>query len=217
MSSNIFKKSFENKFEAKQRVQNIHKGWAYLFAALVLLGAYSYFFFYPQLIQFLEAPKALESMEENIKKIEDVERPALQASRDLKKAAYDAELNTVEENIDHIFPAGIDKLGIVKRLENFATAIEAKNPPFDFNSITFGQPVKGNAFTILPISTSIQSSSTNFDRFLELVNLSGRMDTEIPIRLMEISNISIRYKGVDARTGKDKGVDFSVQLNAYSR
>ncbi len=33
---------------------------------------------------------------------------------------------------------------------------------------------------------------------------------------MEISNISVNYKGAD-KTGKDQGVDFKVQLKAYSR
>jgi len=34
---------------------------------------------------------------------------------------------------------------------------------------------------------------------------------------MEISNINIRYRGIDKQTGQDQGVDFSVKLNAYSR
>ena len=70
---------------------------------------------------------------------------------------------------------------------------------------------------VLPISTSIHSSRTNFDRFIQLINLSGDLESDILIRLMEISNISIRYQGVDTKTGEDKGVDFTVKLSAYSR
>ena len=211
------KKPGTDEHALKEKNKNTRMAYVYLGLAMVLLLSYSVYFFYPQAKAFIEAPATLASLQEEAKHYDEVTLPGLTQTRDLKEAAYNEELTQVEKNINTIFPGNIDKLGLVKRLENFATAIDSQYPPFEFNSITFEKPVKGSAYTILPISTSIHSSRANFDRLIELVNLSGQLDSETPIRLMEISNVSIRYRGVDATTGKDNGVDFTVKLNAYSR
>jgi hypothetical protein len=222
-SSNIFKNPLDKSKAAqitrqkRQKNRNRMSAYTYLTFALVLLMTYSFLFLYPQVQQFLRAPATLQTMEDSIEEYDRVILPTLKKTRDLKKSAYDEQAESIRQNIDRIFPLTIDKLGIVRRLENFATAIHAKNPPFEFDSIIFGSAIEQDLYVILPISTTIHSSRANFDRFIELVNLSGRIDNEIPIRLMEISNISIRYRGVDNRTGKDQGVDFTVKLNAYSR
>ncbi len=83
-----------------------------------------------------------------------------------------------------------------------------------------------DGYQIIPVSTSIYSSLAGFDKFLSLVDRSGYIyagedeDKKLidkKIRLMSISNISVKYRGVDETTGKDQGVDFSVKLNIYSR
>ena len=221
--SNIFRKplseapALNQERDKKERVRNHQKAFFYLMVSVVALIAYSFFFLYPQAIRFLKAPDQIQALDREIKNYEEVTLPSLSQTRDLKKAAYDEQLGKVESNIDQIFPSSVDKLGLVKRLENFATAIHTKNPPFEFNAITFGKPVEQQGFNILPVSTSIYSGSANFERVLELISFSGQLSSDLPIRLMEISNISIRYRGVDPRTGKDRGVDFTVKLNAYSR
>jgi hypothetical protein len=103
-------------------------------------------------------------------------------------------------------------------MENFATNLNTTYPPFEFNNISFQEPIKKDGYVALPFQTTIRTSRTNFDRFLELVKLSGNADpaSQDHIRLMDISNISLRYLGVDS-TGKDLGVDFNIQMNAYSR
>ncbi|MFH0820983.1 MAG: hypothetical protein V1908_04365 [Candidatus Peregrinibacteria bacterium] len=201
----------------RARANRIRNAYGLLGFTTVVLAVYSFYFLYPQTKAFIEAPARLAGLQEEIKQYDEVNLPSLAETRNLKKAAYDEQLSEVERNINTIFPTDVDKLGLVKRLENFATAINSKNPPFEFNAITFGSPVQGETYTLLPISTSIYSSRANFDRFLELINLSGQLTSDIPIRLMEVSNINIRYRGVDPKTGKDKGVDFTVKLNAYSR
>lgn len=203
--------------ESGLKKKNFQKTVAYLGVAVLLLVGYSVTFLYPQAMTFIQGPETIAAIEKEIKNYDDIQLPDLEKERDLKRAAYNQELGYKEANIDRIFPATVDKLELVKRLENFATTIDTKNPPFEFNSMTFGKEVQGDGYTILPISTSIVSSQANFDRFLELINLSGKVDSEIPIRLMEVSNIDIRYQGADPRTGEDKGVAFSVKLNAYSR
>ena len=222
-TKNIFAKPIAGgKIVAEQQSKEIHsrnrkKGYAYLIVATVFLIAYSVSFLYPQLNLYLKAPDKIAEIESKIENFDDVILPNLEKEEGIHKAAYDTEFKEVEDALDKVFPEDTDKLGIVKILENFATSIDTKTPPFEFNSISFGEPLEEDGYTILPISTSIHSSRTNFDRFVQLVNLSGNLESDIPIRLMEISNINIRYRGVDPKTGEDKGVDFSVKLNAYSR
>jgi hypothetical protein len=203
----------------KERIKsaNIKKGYTYLIAAAIFLSAYSYYFLYPQAVAYFQAPSEIQRMENDVANYDSTVLPSLGKEMGLHKAAYDEEFKKVEDVLNKVFPADSDKLGIVRMLESFATSINTKTPPFEFNSISFEQPKTEDGYTILPISTSIHSSTANFDRFLQLIDRSGQLDTEIPVRLMEVSNINIRYRGVDERTGEDQGVDFSVKLNAYSR
>ncbi|MBN2087652.1 hypothetical protein JW758_04865 [Candidatus Peregrinibacteria bacterium] len=220
---NIFKRPIaganamqEKRYEEKRK-KNMNMGYIYLVLSAVILIAYSILFLYPQLNIYMKASVNLDEINEEIMNYDNVILPSLEEANTLHKSAYEDEYKEVEDALSIVFPEDIDKLGIVSRLENFATSINAKNPPFEFNSMTFGNPEVVNGYTILPISTTISSSKTNFDRFIQLINLSGYIKSEIPIRLMEISNVSIRYKGIDEKTGEDKGVDFTVKLNAFSR
>ncbi|MBU0577889.1 hypothetical protein KJ742_06475 [Patescibacteria group bacterium] len=210
-------KAVVEKLEKRERTKNLRKAYAYLSVAVIMLAVYSFFFLYPQSKAYLETPNKLISLENDTENYENVVLPNLEKEKDLHKAAYDQEFQEMEDALDNVFPPDTDKLGIVKRLEDFATSIHTKTPPFEFNSISFDEVEEVDGYSILPISTSIHSSTTNFDRFLQLINLSGDLDSDIQVRLMEISKINVRYRGVDARTGEDQGVDFSVQLNAYSR
>jgi hypothetical protein len=201
----------------RMRSKNITKGYTYLISATVLLAVYSVAFLYPQVSSYLKAPNAIGQAKDDIANYDNVILPNLEKERDLHKASYESEFKEKESALDKVFPKTEDKLGLISRLENFATSINAKTPPFEFDSISLGEPEKKNGYTVIPVTTSIHSSSTNFDRFLQLINLSGRLDSDILVRLMEISNISINYRGVDPKTGEDKGVDFTVKINAYSR
>ncbi len=188
-----------------------------LVATGLLLAVYSVAFLYPQTAFFLKSGGQMESLAAETARFDQVVLPNLSKERELHKAAYDEEKAKAEAVVNTVFPGDEDKIGLVRRLENFATTVAAKEPPFELNAIAFGEAEKKGGATVLPLSTSIYSSRTNFERFLQLVNMSGLLTSEIPLRLMEISSINIRYRGVDARTGEDQGVDFSVKLNAYSR
>lgn len=219
--SNIFgtplkrKGKVEAKHELKKR--NQRKGFIYLVIAALFLGVYSYYFLYDQFQSYLGFEQEIRTIENQIENYE-VTLSDLESTRDFHKAAYDEEFREEQEIINTVFPETTDKLGIIRLMENFATHLAASYPPFEFNSISFQEPVKEDGYTVLPFQTSIHSSRANFERFLGLINLSGDLDPENPdhIRLMEISNISLRYRGVD-KAGKDLGVDFTVKLNAYSR
>lgn len=220
---NIFEKPIvRGKTRMEQRKEaikskNIKKGYTYLIFAVVALVAYSVAFLYPQTTSFLKAPGQISQFKDEIKNYDNVVLPSLEKEKNMHKTAYEEDVKNIEQALNKVFPQDISKYEIVKTLENFATSIHSTTPPFEFNSVSFSKPEQGTGYTILPMSTSIHSSTVNFDRFLQLINVSGRLNAEVPVRLMDISNINISYRGLDPNTGEDKGVDFSVKLNAYSR
>ncbi len=210
-------KALQEKRTERIRQKNNAKSYTFLFIGVAFLVAYSVTFLIPQVTLFLNSERELAKLTNEINRYEAVVIPSLEDERDQLKGVYDAEVSEAEAVIDTIFPGDVDRIGITKRLENFATSINAIDPPFELNSLSFGDPEQEQGFTLLPISLSTSSSRENFNRFLQLINMSGLENADIPIRLMEVSNITIRYKGADPKTGEDLGVDFSVKLNAYSR
>jgi hypothetical protein len=217
--SNIFSMPLKAKLEANAalRKQNSRSAFLKLGIALVLVGAYSYQFFYPQMVEYLDFGNRLVAAQDEATKV-DASLADLQKKRDLHKAAYDEQFKQQQDILNSVFPETPDKIGVIRLMENFATNLNTNYPPFDFNNISFQAPIKKDGYTALPFQTTIRTSRENFDRFLGLIKLSGNLDAESQnhVRLMDVSNISLKYLGVDS-AGKDLGVDFSVQMNAYSR
>lgn len=191
-----------------------------------VLMIYSVFFFYGNVVAYLHAPTDIANLQGEIKNYKDVILPSLEKTKELHKAAYDKEFEEVISSLLTVFPNDVDKLGIVRLFESFSVEVAASFPPFEFTSINLAPSQKKNGYIVTPISTSIHSSLAGFDRFLSLVDHSGyiysvdgdkKVFVDKKIRLMSISNISVKYRGVDEKTGKDQGVDFSVKLNIYSR
>ena len=190
------------------------------------MAAYSVLFFYGNVIAYLAAPAEIAELNQANQELTQVIIPSLEKTKNLHKSAYDQEFEEVISSLDTVFPDEIDKLGIIKLLESFATEVDANFPPFEFTSISLATPVQKDGYLVIPASTSIHSSLAGFDKFLSLVDRSGYIyvgDAEDKIlldkkvRLMGISNISVKYRGIDESTGRDDGVDFSVKLNIYSR
>jgi hypothetical protein len=194
--------------------------------SFLTLTLYSVFFLYGNTAAYLAAPAEINKLQGQIDDYNNVIIPSLQKTKELHKAAYDKQFEETIKALDSVFPTEIDKLGIVRLFESFATEVAASYPPFEFTSINLAPTQESNGYVIIPVSTSIYSSLAGFDKFLSLVDRSGYIYTgdgadkkllDKTIRLMSISNISVKYRGVDKDTGKDQGVDFSVKLNIYSR
>ena len=217
--SNIFSMPLKAKLEANEAIRkgNSRNAFIRLGITLVLVAVYSYQFFYPQMVEYLDFPNKLAIAQEEITKA-DASLADLEKKRDLHKAAYDGQFKEQQVILNSVFPETPDKIGLIRLMENNATYLSATYSPFEFNSINFQDPVKKGNYTAYPFQTSIRTSRANFDRFLGLIKKSGGTDPAIQdhIRLMDVSTISLRYLGVDAE-GKDLGVDFNVQMNAYSR
>jgi len=214
-SAPLGKRQTDKATELKKK--NQLKAYIQLGISVVALGLYGFFFLYDQVPAYLDFSKDYAAIQKDIDE-KEVTIANLEEERDAHKAAYDTAFMEEQAIISTVLPEDTDKLGVIRLMENFATHLNTVYPPFEFTSITFSEPVEEDGYTVLPFRTSIHASTTNFDRFLGLVNLSGDIDPENPdhIRLMEISNVSLNYRGLD-KEGKDQGVDFNVELKAYSR
>jgi len=219
----------------KKEVENLEpsldmkkkKSMIILAISLVLLLAYSIFFFYGNVASYLSASGEIESMQASIQRYDQVVIPQLEVEKGTHKSAYDQEFNDAITALNTVFPDVVDKRGMIQLLESFSTEVALVAPPFEFTAINLEKPIEEGQYTVIPVSTTIHSSQAGFERFLTLVDRSGRIyeagDVENKvfldkfIRLMSISNISLKYRGVDEVTGRDGGVDFSVKLNFYSR
>lgn len=202
------------KMEEKKRNQ---KGAIIRFLiAAVAVGTYSFFFFYPTLQSYLAYGADLDVIEENIEIKEGI-IDGLKGQRDELKTEFDKKNKEEIAVINQVFPAATEKLNVIRLMEDYAAFLSTTYGNFEFSAINFQNSIKEKKYTILPFQTNIVSSRENFDRFLGLIDLSGQLEGEDHIRLMDISNISLNYLGVDPKTGKDKGVTFNVSLNAYSR
>ena len=216
---NIFSMPLLNKQKGKEAMKkkNYQKGYIFMAIAVISLAAYSFYFLYPQVQAYLNFNENLSQKQGQIEDFE-VKLSDLEKTRDLHKAAYDEQFKEEQGLIDMVFPDSVEKLEVIRLMENFATHLAATYPPFEFSSLSFQDPAEEKGYTVLPFQTTIKASRTNFDRFLALINLSGDIDPEAKdhIRLMEISQISLTYLGSDA-TGIDQGVNFNVSLKAYSK
>ncbi|MBI5412438.1 hypothetical protein HZA43_04725 [Candidatus Peregrinibacteria bacterium] len=210
-------KSAQEGVSAQALTHNRQKTWFYFGLSAVLLLVYGIFFFYPNLNRYISAGGEIQTLEHKVADYKDTVLPTLEKQRSETKDKYEAELSKGENIVDQIFPGTVNKTGITERLESFASLINDKTPPFEMDTISFEKPIVGKDYAILPMGISFFTSRTNLDRFLKLIDLSGRFDSEYHVRLMEIRQLDIRYMGVDPRTGLDKGVNVTVKLNAYSR
>ena len=152
------------------RRKNVKRGYSYLLFSFLILTAYSFSFLYEQVGTLFKSNSELNVIQSKIEEYDLTTLPELRAEKNLHEADYSKQSKIVEEALADVFPEDIDKLGIIKRLENFATETNAQYPPFELNSISLGQPEKSGKYMILPISTSIRCSSANFERFLKLIN-----------------------------------------------
>lgn len=217
---NIFKTPLLEKEEKVRSVKksNITKGLMIFIIAFAFLGGYSYTFFFPKLDEYLDFPAKIASAEEDVDEI-GTTISSLKDTRNLRKAAYDEKFKEQQDKLDLVLPDELDKRGVIWLMEKFATHLKVNEMgDFEFNSISFGSPIEKEGYIELPFQMSIHSSRENFGRFLGLIERSGDLEAEDGqhIRLMEISNISLNYRGVD-NTGKDLGVDFSISMKAFSR
>lgn len=215
---NIFSAPLQRQKKAKldEKKKNQKGSIIRLVLAVIFLGTYSFFFMYPQLQVYLSFASELEALEEQASDQESI-ISNLTEERDFHKAAYDEEFQEQQAVIDQVFPKDINKIEVIRLIEDYSAYLSNTYGEFEFSSISFSAPTKESGYTVLPFQTSITASRANFDRFLGLINLSGDLEGPDHIRLMNIGQISINYLGIDKSTGKDLGVNFSVSLNAFSQ
>lgn len=143
----------------------------------------------------------------------------LKAGLDQKKNEYyeikkehDESQASLTSKISKIFPDKADQNNLLRQIEDFFAKNHLTSNYFLLSSISFGAPTtpENANYTVLPISMNIESSPSNFYKFLSYIETSGSLENEV--RIMEIANISLNFTEDSLAN-----LNFSVSANAYSQ
>ena len=116
----------------------------------------------------------------------------------------------IEEKLAYIFPATDDYTSLTRQMDLFEEELSTKTNPFSISNIEYSTVEKTESYSILPVRMSIESSSENFSKFLQLIENSGSLDDQI--RFMDIQSIRLNFNDDDEDS---EIIKFSVQINAY--
>ncbi len=138
-------------------------------------------------------------------------RTELQAQESL----YDQQRLQVQKDLDITFPNGEAYTELTRQLDQFFFALNDQNPPIIHNNLRFDEPKLSTDqnYYILPFSMSIQSSKENFERFLDYVDNSGSIGSNI--RLMSIQSIQINFIRPATNNINEFDISFTVNMHAY--
>lgn len=124
--------------------------------------------------------------------------------QDAKKDFMD-DVSANQEKIDAVFPSDEDITGLTRAFDDFAFENHYANNPFFINQLAYDDIEVLETYRILPISMSLETSQSNFEKFLEYVDTSGSLDNGV--RLMSIDSISLQLVEDELRV--------QLSLNAY--
>ena len=115
--------------------------------ALIL---YTALFFYKNTTAYLKAAGQIQTMQAQILEYDDQILPELKSKEEEARVEYDQEFDEIIKALDQAFPEEIDKLGIAMLLEDFATEVNNKFPPFELTAISLGGPTQGEGYRANP-------------------------------------------------------------------
>jgi len=126
------------------------------------------------------------------------------------KKEHDESEALIVSAISKIFPQQSDQNNLLRDIENFFVKNHLTSSYSFLSSINF-ESVQENdewEYRILPFTMSIESSESNFYKFLEYLETSGSLENEV--RIMDVENISLNFGGEGA-----SNYTFNVKANAY--
>ncbi|MBU0981460.1 hypothetical protein KKC94_02090 [Patescibacteria group bacterium] len=122
------------------------------------------------------------------------------------------ELNAARESagqqIEAVFPTNDDVTNLTRLFDDFEVKNNFDSNPFLINSVNYLNPLEEDNYRILPMTMQITASKKNFLKFLEYIESSGSLESEV--RLMSVESITVKYP--DTYGGI---YDVGLQINAY--
>lgn len=201
---------------AKKEIEREWWPWISIATSLVILMIYSSNFLIPEITKIINYSDTLSANQMTIE-AEAEKLKALKTLANQYKEDYEKNSTKQQLALGSVLPKDPNKKELINLFETFADRLSKTRSTFEIDKIEFNELVKTKDYYQLPIKISAYASQKNFDRFIALINFSGKTEEENQyVQLMEVNGISVDYRGQD-ELGKDKGVDFAVELIAYSR
>ena len=126
------------------------------------------------------------------------------------KVEVDESRERALQEVDLIFPTEEDITNLTRLFDDFAVMNNFSSNPFFISSINYqaSLEVEGEGYRYVPVSLSVNTSSKNLGEFLEFVETSGSLESEV--RLMSIEEMTVNYP---SEYGGSYNVRFTI--NAY--
>lgn len=200
-------------------IRKDYSGTTRIFQALtiiVLIAAGTWGFFQYQ--SLVATRSALAKGETEMITLQTSVDDSAQAYKDLGTKAT-ADTSLITNAVRAVFPQEEGYTALTRVLDNYAVTANTVADPFFAGSLSFGNPLidPKNEYATLPFTMSITASRNNFDKFLQYVETSGDLDSQV--RLMAIKTVSLQLPDpTGAATTQTTGpemLNLSFALDTY--
>lgn len=137
-----------------------------------------------------------------------VEGNKLSQRAQILKAVVSAGRQSVAQQIELVFPAEEELTDITRLFDDFEHKNNFESNPFLISSISYLSISEEDSYRVLPMSIQMTASKKNFLKFVDFIENSGSLESEV--RLMSIEDLSIGYP--DTFGG---AYTISATVNAY--
>ena len=127
------------------------------------------------------------------------------------KADTLASRTSAEHDLSLVFPIDEGMTDLTRMFDEFAVKNNFQSNPFFISNINYQNASDASdesPYRVLPVSLSVTTSRKNLDKFLDYINDSGSLQSEV--RLMNIKSLSL---GIPAEYGGTYSARF--EINAY--
>lgn len=175
---------------------------------LVIAGVYG-------VTKFREREAKLEvikNVENELKAIEGYKKEALKLYQEASEQSRKTQTE-IEHRLEKIMPSKESFTDLTRELDDFFNKNYSAKDVIVAGSLNFSPSAvsteENSSYMVLPFSMNIESSKTNFEKFLTYVENSGTLKSMN--RLIDIESINMNFGG---ESGEER-ITFSVNMNAY--
>lgn len=198
-----------------------------LIAALVVIGISGFWSFekYSELRAVVSETEAFTASAQTMESQGKIDSEG--ALEEAKQAQQNAEQSA---EIKKILPPAAFKTDLLRDLEKFFESMNSTKNPMLVNSINIPDPLEDTELSasVITVNLSIESTESNFYKFMEWVETSGYVNPEGTTsgndtpRLMSIESIQIQFPealaeetAATAEVPEVKTLNYNVTLNTY--
>ncbi|MFA6991878.1 MAG: hypothetical protein WC269_01180 [Candidatus Gracilibacteria bacterium] len=197
----------ENKYKRRQKIY-IN---AYAFLCLVMIVGFG-FYSYKKWLDY-DYLKSYFTTNEALAKDLGTFQSDEQNNYEEAKQNFKEFNENLSKTLVTIFPSSEQYTELTKKMDEIESDLSTPSNPIEISNLVFQKPIKMAAFSILPFRITVKSSDKNFMEFLNKLESSGSVDSNL--RLMDVTSIKLNFEEDQADPDAEKLIDFTLQVNAY--